>query len=491
MIVPTMVPTIPAPAACTPAGAAPSPDSLAVAFAGRRVHFAGIGGSGMNGLAHMLLGAGAVVTGTDREDSAILTSLREHGAAVALEHEQRSLPLGVELLVYSAALTADHPALREAQRRGLPTLKYAQMLGEIMRHKQGIAIAGTHGKSTTTALTAYILTRAGLDPSFVVGASCRQLGGSAHAGRGNSFVVEACEYDRSFHNLAPWIGAALNVEEDHLDYYGNLSEIVEAFGGFLARIPAAGLALIQNTASCQQAVAAVTAKVETYATFGPADWTAHDVIQQDHQLDFAVRYQGNLLGRMRLRIPGRHNIGNALAAAAIAWHCGVPWAVITAAVGDFRGAGRRSEWLGCFKGITLVDDYGHHPTEIRATLAALREHYHPERLICVFQPHQYSRTRLLLEDFARSFNAADLTIVAEIYFVRDRQADRAAISAATLVERMETQGREALYIPAFDHIVEHLAAAGRPGDLIVSMGAGPVWEVTHGLVRRLQSDSRT
>jgi UDP-N-acetylmuramate--alanine ligase len=344
-------------------------------------------------------------------------------------------------------------------------------------------------------MTAHILLAAGKDPSFVVGATCPQLGGSARSGSGDLFVVEACEYDRSFHNLRPRIGVALNIEEDHLDYYKNLEEIVESFGTFLAQVDPHGVVLISATdANCATAVQHVETPVETYGIDTPADWQATGVRRFQGKAHFQVSYKGKKMGRLVLSIAGRHNVGNATVAAAIATHCGVPWDHIQQAIETFRGADRRSQLLGQFAleqygdktPVHIIDDYGHHPTEIRATLLALREHYRPRRLVCIFQPHQHSRTRFLLDDFARSFLHSDLTIMPDIYFVRDSEADRKAVSSGTLVNRLRENGRDAMYMPTFDEIVDHLTENVQPGDLIVSMGAGPVWEITDELVRRIR-----
>jgi len=466
------------------------PRSSESPFAGKRVHCIGIGGSGMCGLAHMLLTMGAVVSGTDRTASAVTRKLSEMGVAVGYEEGTAALPADVELVVYSAAIKAEHAERVEAERRGLKIFKYAQMLGQVMSLKWGIAIAGTHGKSTTTALTAHILLSAGRDPSFVVGATCPQLGGSARSGKSELFVAEACEYDRSFHNLRPKVAVVLNVEEDHLDCYKDIGEIVESFGVFMSQVDPAGV-IITNAAdaNCLQAAKRAQARVETYAIDGTADWQASGVRRYQGKAHFAVTYKGKPMGRLSIGLPGRHNVGNALAAAAAATHFGVPWKEIAAATETFRGADRRSQLLAEINGCWVVDDYGHHPTEIRATLLALRDYYRPQRLICVFQPHQHSRTRFLLEDFARSFVHADVTIVPNIYFVRDSDADRKAVNAEMLVEKIQGHGREAMYIPEFKDIVKHLQETLRSGDLIVSIGAGPVWEVTDELVRRLRASS--
>jgi UDP-N-acetylmuramate--alanine ligase len=463
-------------------------------FTGKRIHFIGIGGSGMCGLAQMLLNFGAEVSGTDRTPSPVTHKLSDLGATVRYEQGAEAVPEGTEIIVHSAAIKPEHPELAAGVRMGCEVLKYAQMLGRVMTLKNGIAIAGTHGKSTTTAMTSYVLLAAGKDPSYVVGATCPQLGGSARSGKGEHFVVEACEYDRSFHNLRPRIGVVLNIEEDHLDYYKDITEINASFATFLGQVDPAGVILIAaNDANCATASGNAEATVETYGIDVPADWQATGIRRFQGKAHFTVTYRGKKMGRLVLSIAGRHNVGNATVAAAIATHCGVPWDKIQSAIEAFGGADRRSQLLGELphpvmrdRMVTIIDDYGHHPTEIRATLLALREHYRPSRLVCVFQPHQHSRTRFLLDDFARSFVHADLTIVPDIYFVRDSEADRKAVNSAILVQRLRENGREAMYMPTFREITDHLMEYMLPGDLIVSMGAGPVWEVTDELVRRLR-----
>jgi len=459
----------------------------ATPFTGRRIHFVGIGGSGMSGLAHMLIDFGAKVSGTDRTASPATHRLSEIGATIRYEQTAEAIPAHTEIVVCSAAIKPEHPEYAEAKRRNLEIVKYAQMLGRVMRLKHGIAISGTHGKSTTTAMVSHVLLSAGKDPSFVVGATSAQLGGSARSGAGDYFVVEACEFDRSFHNLHPRVGVILNIEEDHLDYYKNLDEIVESFAKFANQVDPSGVVITSATdENCQRATRNAEAMVETYGIDIAADWQATGIRRFQGKAHFQVVYKGKKMGRLSLSIAGRHNVGNATVAAAIATHCGVPWDQIAIAIESFKGADRRSQVIGSANGVMYVDDYGHHPTEIRATLLALREHYRPQRLVCVFQPHQHSRTRFLLDDFARSFQHADITIVPDIYFVRDSEADRKAVNSGILVERIKENGREAMYIPTFPEIVDHVLRTQQPGDLIVSMGAGPVCEVTDELVRRVR-----
>ncbi|MCK6455154.1 MAG: UDP-N-acetylmuramate--L-alanine ligase [Phycisphaerae bacterium] len=456
-------------------------------FAGKRIHLIGIGGSGMRGLAGVLLRCGARVSGSDRIDADALHDLAALGATIHIGQSPKHLPADADLVVYSAAIADDNPELRAARAGNLPLRKYAQMLGEVMRLRTGIAIAGTHGKSTTTAMVSYILRQSDFDPTFVIGAAVDQLGGSCGVGDGPHFVVEACEYDASFLNLSPHLAAILNIEEDHLDYYKNLQSIIEAFKAFASLLPADGV-LIANRAdrAVAFAIEGIGARVETFGVDADAHWCATDLCAVNGHYRFRVRAGGRPFLDVRLdRIAGRHQVSNALVATAIAHHCGVAAPQIAGALATFEGADRRLTHRATVRGIDVFDDYGHHPTEIQVTLRALRESHPGRRLWVIFQPHQHSRTRFLLADFARSFGQADHVLVPDIYFVRDSEAERDAVRSTDLVERIHANGGDALYLPDFDAIVEHLAQHAQAGDLVLTMGAGDVWKVADDLVRRL------
>jgi UDP-N-acetylmuramate--alanine ligase len=455
-------------------------------FAGRRVHLIGIGGCGMRGAARVLLRRGAIVTGSDAAASDAIGDLLTAGARVTIGQTAPSVPRNAHLVVYSSAIKPDNPELVAARRLGIETIKYAELLGRLMVGRDGVAIAGTHGKSTTTALTAFLLHRAALDPSYVIGAMVEQLGGGSGSGDGSHFVVEACEYDRSFLRLAPRIAAILNVEEDHLDCYANLDEIIDAFGWFAELPPAEGLLVVNG--ECEAALKAAhraRAAIETFG-FGPGvTWQAVNVRPDAGCFRFEIARHGTPVTETSTCIPGRHNVANALAATAIAERCGVPLDVIGRLIPEFRGAQRRLTLRGRVEGVTVVDDYAHHPTEIRATLQAARDYFNPRRLWVVFQPHQHSRTRFLLADFARSFAAADVVVVPDIYFVRDSQAERERVTARDLVDRIREHGADAAYVPSFERIVGMLTEAVAPGDVVLTMGAGNVWKVADTLVAEL------
>jgi len=471
-------------------------ENQTVELAGRRIHFVGIGGCGMSGLARLAQARGAVCGGTDMGESQAIQTLREAGVPVSMDQTGAAIAKDCELVVISAAIRSDHPEVLEAERRGVRVIKYAEMLGRLMARRCGVAIAGTHGKSTTTSLLSHVLIETGLDPSFIVGANCRQIGGGARAGASEVLVAEACEFDRSFHHLQPRHGVILNVEEDHLDVYGSIDEIVEAFAVFAQKLPTEGSLLIQHESSHRLAITAgLACDVQTIGFAPQADWR---VQLQEPQQDVGGRRETAVMTRLferevlvatwRGMLPGEHMAYNAAAAAVLAHRLGARWEGISHAIEQFEGLDRRMQRLGYFqvaesRGRALaVDDYGHHPTEIDTTLRALKRHYQPGRLICVFQPHQHSRTRFLLEQFARSFSEADIVIVPEIYFVRDSEAERHAVCAADLVDRLRRQGKAAMHLYPFDAIVEQLRLVARDGDLIVTMGAGDVWKVAHAMV---------
>ncbi len=477
--------TSPATSAAAPAAvsdAASTGMTPAVELAGARVHFVGIGGCGMSGLARMAQARGAICTGTDHAASDATRQLADAGVAVSLEQSAATLPADAELVVASAAIGPDHPELIEARRRGVRVVKYAQLLGQLMLGRRGVAVAGTHGKSTTTSILCHILLQAGLDPSFIVGAHCQQIGGGSRTGASDILVAEACEYDRSFHNFHPRHGVILNVEADHLDHYKSLDEIVESFHVFARRLPADGSLLINHEMAPRlEITAGLDCPVQTLGFAYQADWRVG--IKQGN---VRLHHQGRTVVNFKSPLPGEHMAYNAAAAGILAHHLGADWASMARAIASFTGLDRRMQRLGTRRvdvgEVTVVDDYGHHPTEVDTTLRALKAHYSPRRLVCVFQPHQHSRTRFLMEQFAASFSEADIVIVPHIYFVRDSEQERHAVTAGDLVDRLRQKGVQAMHLYPFDAIVEQLEVIARPGDLVVTMGAGDVWQVARGFL---------
>ena len=467
---------------------------------GRHVWMIGIGGSGMSGLAFLLAQRGAHCSGTDAEPSALTDALNAAGIACSCG-ELGPLAATTELVIRSAAVKDSHPQVQEARRRGLLILSYAEALGWCMSGRTGVSIAGTHGKSTTTAMLAWVLAEAGLDPSLIVGATVSQLGGgfrtgSAHIpagaliGQPGIMVAEACEYDRSFHHHRPTMALINNVEEDHLDCYGSLDEIVGAFREFARLLPpaaAGGRLLIAEQGAHRRAVASDLAC--SVSTFGWAPGADYRVDFDAESNCVRVRRKGQTELNWKMRLRGDHNALNSAAAGILALWLGAPRRSVESALESFAGCDRRLQFLGSCTApdggtVRVFDDYAHHPTEIEKTLVAMRQSERPTRLICIFQPHQHSRTRFLLEQFAQSFSQASIVLVPDIYFVRDSEAERALVCSADLVERLRARGVVAESLDPFSRVVDWLQTNCRGGDVVVSMGAGPVWMVSHEFLAR-------
>ncbi|MDP7008614.1 MAG: UDP-N-acetylmuramate--L-alanine ligase [Phycisphaerales bacterium] len=465
---------------------------------GKRFHFVGIGGCGMSGLARLLKQLGAEITGTDSTQSTITESLIHDGIPVVHDQDGTYVTPDCNAVINSAAIPAEHAEILAAEEQGIPVITYAKMLGLVQQNRTAVCFAGTHGKSTTVSMLSAILLSAEMDPSFIVGATCDQIGGSSRvgsqqiptgrrAGEQGILVSESCEFNRSFHDHRPTSALIHNIEEDHLDVYDSIDAIIESFRQFAQRIPSeedGGYLLIAHDGAHRQVVTpGLTCKVETFG-FHP---------EADYQIVFdpAVRRVGILRDGMWTiqwtnPMPGSHNALNAAAAAIHAANLGVDWVDSIAPLENFSGVDRRLQRLGdlpCNNGTaTVYDDYGHHPTEIELTLNALRAAELPKRLICVFQPHQHSRTRFLLDAFAQSFSSADVVIVPHIYFVRDSIAEQQRVSAQDLVDKLTNQGAAAEHINDFDDIVHHIKTIARDGDLIVIMGAGPVTTIGYRLL---------
>jgi UDP-N-acetylmuramate--alanine ligase len=446
----------------------------------------------MSGLAQLLIKNHALVTGSDQDQTVVTDRLCEWGADIKIGHDEKHLDPATDAVVISAAINEDNPELKLARKRGHTIYKYAQMLGQLCNCYDGVAIAGTHGKSTTSGWLAYCLKQAGIDVNFIIGADIIQLGGSSGVGESKYFIAEACEYDRSFLNLKPKIGCILNIEQDHLDYYQDEDQIVEAFCDFALGVKPEGL-LVANGADSN--VATVIERLqpdlrcETFGLDKDCNFYADNIVLNDGFYTFDVYHNGKFLGPARNSLPGTHNILNALAVVAMAINIGLEASQILALLPNFTGIDRRLMLKARVGQITVIDDYAHHPTEIRASLAAIRERYEPKRIFCVFQPHQYSRTRFLLNDFSESFKLADVTIVPEIYFVRDSQAAKKEINSQMLVDKIQSNGTKALFIDGFDRICEYLKQNVTAGDLVVTMGAGDIWKVADEFISRLRENS--
>ncbi len=459
--------------------------------AGKKFHFIGAGGVGMSGLAKLLLKNKALVTGSDQVASGVVDKLCRMGADIKIGHSADNLGSETDTVVISAAIKEDNPELKLARKKGLKIYKYAQMLGILCSSYDGIAVAGTHGKSTTSGWLVYLLKQAGADPNFIIGADITQLGTSSGVGEGKYFVAEACEYDRSFLNLKTKIACILNIEQDHLDYYKNEEEIVDAFSQFALGVKPNGVLIANGEDSNVAKVISKLSASQRCETFGldkNCGFCAENIAINNGLYAFDVYHNSELLGATKISLPGRHNILNALAVVAMAVNAELDPQQILRLLPGFTGIDRRLMLKGRFGQTVVLDDYAHHPTEIKATLAAIRQRYQPRRIWCVFQPHQYSRTRFLLDDFAESFKLADVTIVPEIYFVRDSQTAKKEIDSQILIERMRANGTEAVFIDSFGAICDYLKRNVTAGELVVTMGAGDIWKVADEYIQWLRQN---
>lgn len=440
----------------------------------RRLHLLGIGGSGMAPFAR-LLAREHTLTGADARESGSVARLRAEGIEVATGAAAERLPAGIEAVIHSAALPPEAAPLREARCRRLPVLKYARAVGLFAERKRTWAVAGTHGKTTTTGILSWVLARAGLAPDVLIGGSVPQCNDRVGAAPARHFVLEACEYDRSFLHLHPAVAIVTNIEAEHLDYYRDIVEIREAFRQFATQV--SDLLVIHESLREEIGRAGgVRARVRTFGTSPEADLRVTPLPGRG----FAARGQ-----ECPLRLPGFHNVLNAAAVMQAACQEGVSFEVVRSALQEFRGVGRRLEVVGQPRGVSVIDDYAHHPTEVAAGLKALRDAYSPRRLWVVFQPHQYSRLRRFLPDFARALTAADRVVIPNVFAARDGDEDRRAVSSDDLVSAVRHCGGDAVHIAEFASIVDFVRTQARTGDVVVTMGAGDVGDVAGRLAEAL------
>ena len=446
------------------------------------MHFVGMGGIGTSGVARILISAGKEVSGSDAEEGLLLKELQALGARTFVGHRPENLPEGTEAVVASSAVPKDNSEILAAQQRKIPVVTYSEALGSLMEQRFGIAVAGTHGKTTTSALIAWILRQAGKEPGFVIGGEVPLLGGNSGTGKGKYLVAEACEYRRNFLSLRPRVAVVTNIEEDHLDYYRDLAEIESAFLEFLNLLPDAGFAVLCRENHNLMEVASRLDK--TFFTYGrkDADYQAQEIKFEQEGSRFTVSFGGESLAPVFVRMPGQHNVLNSTAAFAVCHLLGLEPKTIAAGLGSFTGVRRRLEFKGKYRGAVVLDDYGHHPSEITATLSAVRQFYPKGKIFAVFQPHQYSRTRFFLGDFARSFTLADEVIVPEIFFVRDSEESRRSVSSKDLVQELAKVGKRAYFLPSFKDVVSYLKESVREGDIVLTIGAGPVYQVADSLL---------
>jgi len=443
----------------------------------QHMHFVGIGGIGMSGIAEVLLNLGYRVSGSDLRRSPITNRLESLGAKIFEGHASDNVE-GAHVLVTSAAVRADNVEILEAIRRQIPVIPRAEMLSELMRLKYGIAIAGSHGKTTTTSMVATVLDRAGFDPTIVVGGLINAMGTNARLGRGDFMVVEADESDKSFLKLSPTLAVVTNIDLEHLDHYADIEDIRSCFVEFVNKVPFYGVVVIcLDDPNVQVIIPQITRRIVTYGLSSQAEISAADVniLRESFGSEFTVRRHQEDLGRIHLNVPGAHNVGNALAAVAIGLDLEIDFQLIAEGLESFRGTERRFEIKGEIgegdESILVVDDYGHHPTEILATLAAAKAS--DRRLVVLFQPHRYTRTQKLLSDFARSFYDADVVLLCDIYPASEDPIE--GVTSKSLAEEVERFGhRNVHYIGGIESGADALAQYAQPGDLILTLGAGNV-----------------
>jgi UDP-N-acetylmuramate--alanine ligase len=448
----------------------------------QKLHFVGIGGIGMSGIAELLLNLGYQVSGSDLRRSSVTDRLAALGGKIYIGHNAGNIE-SPNVVVISSAVRSDNVEVAEAKRLQIPVIPRAEMLAELMRLKYGVAIAGSHGKTTTTSMIATVLVNGGFDPTAVIGGRLNAFGSNAKLGKGDFLVAEADESDGSFLKLSPTIAVVTNIDREHLDHYANLEEIQLAFVAFVNKVPFYGAAVLcLDDPNVQAIIPRIERRIITYGTSNQADLIASHIEFHDFGTSCQVRYKGNPLGILRLRVPGEHGILNSLAAVTTGLELEIPFEKIASALGSFQNADRRFQVKGKKENILVVDDYGHHPTEIVATLSAAR-HACDRRIVTVFQPHRYTRTNALEEDFARAFYHTDVLVVLPIYAAGEEQIP--GITAERLVDQIKKFGhRDVCYAPDFAGARKILKEKLQDGDLLLTLGAGDVWKVGEEFLKK-------
>ena len=456
----------------------------------QRIHMVGIGGIGMSGIAEVLLTLGYSVSGSDTKPSPITERLQNLGAKIYEGHRASNVE-DAHVLVTSSAINSSNPEVAEAHKHKIPVIPRAEMLAELMRLKYGIAVAGAHGKTTTTSIVASVLAAGHLDPTFVIGGRVNQAGTTARLGKGDFFVVEADESDRSFLLLAPVVAVVTTIDREHLDQYSSLEDIQDAFIQFVNRVPFYGSAVLcLDEPNVQAIIPKVKRPIITYGTSSQADLIITDVQLQGWGSEFRLTYKGEDLGVFQLpHPPGMHNVRNAAAAAAVALYLSVPADLIREGLAKFAGVGRRFDVKGAVNDITVIDDYGHHPVEIRATLEAARGCKF-SRLLVLFQPHRYSRTQHLWEDFRRAFNLADILVITDVYAASE--APIPGVTSEALAKAVGEAGhKNVIYLRSMQESIEFLLREAKPGDAILTIGAGNVSRASNELMVLLGTEHTT
>ncbi len=448
------------------------------------VHFIGIGGISMSGLAEILLDEGFTVSGSDAHETELTDRLAAKGARVYYGQRAANIEKepGIGAVVYTAAIHEDNPEFIAAREKGLPMLSRAEFLGEMMRnYKQSVAISGTHGKTTTTSMVAEMLLAGNMDPTVSVGGILKGIGGNIRVGSPNLFVTEACEYTNSFLSFYPTMEVVLNIEEDHLDFFKDLSDIRHSFRLFAQKLPRDGVLVINSgIENLTEITKGLDCRIVTFGAAADSDYTAQNITYDEFaRPSYDLIVQGEIVNRISLGVTGEHNVYNSLAAIAVVMELGVGFDAIMAGLKNFTGTDRRFEKKGEIGGVTIIDDYAHHPQEIKATLAAAKNYPH-RKLWCVFQPHTYTRTKAFLDQFAETLAAADEVILADIYAARE--TDTLGVSSADIARKIQELGTPAHFIPSFDEIETFILENCMNGDLLITMGAGDIVKVGEKLL---------
>jgi len=452
----------------------------------KHIHFVGVGGIGMSGIAELLLNLGYTVSGSDLHGSSITERLAELGGTISKGHRAENIE-GADVVVTSSAIAAKNPEVVEARRQHIPVIQRAEMLAELMRLKKyGIAIAGSHGKTSTTSMVSWMMAEANLDPTIVVGGKVDSLGGNAKLGQGEFLVAEADESDGSFLKLSPVLEVVTNIDLEHLDYYRDIDHIKETFLAFIDKIPFYGAAIVcLDDANVADILPLISRRKITYGLTPQADLHAENIRFEHGRVHFTVHRQEECLGDIDLAPPGMHNVYNALAVICVGLELEIPFPVIAKGLRSYQGVQRRMQKKGEVRGVTVVDDYGHHPTEIRATLSAIKTAWPEKRLVVLFQPHRYSRTRGLFKEFLTAFHQADALILTDIYAASEEPIE--GITSEALLAEIEQHGqRHTHYIPSVDAMAEEVLGLVGENDLVLTLGAGNIVRVGEELLTLLE-----
>jgi UDP-N-acetylmuramate--alanine ligase len=446
------------------------------------IHFVGIGGIGMSGIAELLLNLGYKVSGSDLKLSDITENLKRLGGIVCEGHAAEHIA-GADVVVTSSAVGAENPEVLAAKQAAVPVIPRAEMLAELMRLKYSVAVAGAHGKTSTTSIVASVLSKGGFDPTVVIGGKLKSLGTNAFLGQGEFIVAEADESDGSFLKMSPTIAVVTNIDREHLDFYRDISHIKDTFLSFISRVPFYGLAVLcLDNEAIQEILPRIKKRFTTYGMSSQADFQAGNIVFEGLKSRFCVYHCGETLGEIALNLPGIHNVSNSLASIAVGFELGIPFEKIRTALESIEGVQRRLEIKGEMKGITVADDYGHHPTEIRATLQAARTAWPRRRIVAVFQPHRYTRTRALFDEFTRAFYESDSLTVLPVYSAGEKEIE--GVDAQLLAESIAAHGhKEVVFKEDFAAAVSHLKNILKAGDILLTLGAGDVWKVGEEILK--------